>query len=159
MNNLFKAGTEYGKSSADVVVAAPRADVFEACRDVTGWKRFMPAVLDAEFVSPADQDGDEVVRITARANEDTHTWESARHVSPDLDVIRFVRLGPQDPLLKMEGVWRFTDFEDGTRVTLSHSFAAQTAESRDFFLNACKNNARTDLDGLRRLFETPEPTA
>ncbi|WP_406631937.1 SRPBCC family protein [Amycolatopsis sp. WGS_07] len=159
MNNLLKNRTERGRSVAETIVAAARADVFEACRDVSGWKRFMPAVLDADFVSPADQDGIEVVRITARAKDDTHTWESARFVSPHSDIIRFTRLCPAAPLLKMEGTWYFISVEGGTRVRLSHSFATETADSREFFLAACRANARTDLEGLRRLFETVEVTA
>jgi ribosome-associated toxin RatA of RatAB toxin-antitoxin module len=155
MKTLDNASVLRRKTRCGMLVPASMADVFEACRDVTGWSRFMPAVREATFVTEPAWEGTETIRITAEANTELHTWCSARYVSVRDRVIRFVRLEPALPLVRMEGFWRFNPESDGTRVVLQHSFTVKNETAAVFFATACRRNAERDLAGLARLFGAP----
>lgn len=132
-------------------VAGSRLEVFEMCRDVRAWPRFMPAVSSADFVE--QHDAGDIVEITAAANGHTDTWRSARVVDTDAWTIGFTRLEPPAPLLSMSGRWRFTATSpDSTEVELTHSFDAETDDACEHRIEAVRANASTDLAALAAHF-------
>ena len=155
MKTLDNGSVLRRKTRCSMLVPVSVPDAFEACRDVTGWSRFMPAVREATFVTEPAWEGTETIRITAEANTEVHTWCSARYVSLRERVIRFVRLEPAPPLVRMEGFWRFNQEPDGTRVVLQHSFSVKDEKAAEFFTAACRRNAERDLTGLAQLFGAP----
>jgi ribosome-associated toxin RatA of RatAB toxin-antitoxin module len=130
------------------------AAVFEMTRDVTRWHEYMPAVTEAEFVF--EEDGVDIVEITAEANDQRHTWRSRRTIDRSGWTIDFSRVGAVEPLLQMNGRWQFVAEEGGTRAVLTHRFATTTQEALDFFRNATRSNATRDLEGLAEYFSKNE---
>jgi aromatase len=123
--------------------------VFEACRDVTAWPTFMPAVRSATFLEQGiDAD---VVRITAEVNDDVWTWTSRRRLDPETGTIQFQRVSPPHPILRMAGSWRVSCECGLTIVELTHSF--EVVDGCDDVARRLEQaivaNARRDLAALQ----------
>lgn len=151
LSTIVQVGESTGEARHELVIPGPVAQVFEMTRDVTRWSEYMPAVTSAAFVEQAP--GGDTVEITAEANDQKHTWRSRRSVDPAGWTIDFTRLGPVEPLLRMEGRWQFIPEGAGTtRAVLTHRFTTTTAEALAFYRDATRSNATRDLEGLADYF-------
>lgn len=138
----------------EVEVAAGVDAAYGLLADVASWPRFMDAVTVGRVAVPAGPDGIEEVEITADGLDGPVTWRSARHLDPRGHAIRFSRLQPPLPLIRMEGTWRVEPRGEGRAlVRLDHEWATLDEETADAYAAAVRRNASTDLAGLRRVLE------
>ena len=132
------------------IVADPES-VFEACRDVTKWPNFMPAVQSAKFLQLGETS--DIVSITAEANDRVWTWQSRRTLSTTDWTIRFERLEPNAPISFFRGSWKVEPLDERrVRLRLSHEFETleATNEMEEFLIASIKSNATRDLEALRK---------
>lgn len=154
LSEITPIGALAAEARHELDIPGPVAEVFEMTRDVTRWKEYMPAVTSAEFIDQT-ADGD-VVEITAEANDQKHTWRSARAVDRAGFTIEFSRIGAVAPLVEMRGRWEFHPTPGGTRAVLTHRYSTTTPEALRFFDNATRSNATRDLEGLAEHFSSKE---
>lgn len=134
------------------VIAAPPNAIFEACRRVAEWPKFMPAVTSASVIEEtADTD---VVEICADFNGLLKCWRSRRTFSEQAGEITFVRLNPLAPIDSMHGTWQMIARVDGAcDLHLIHQFKGVDAASTYEIEQAIRRNATVDLAALKLFCE------
>jgi ribosome-associated toxin RatA of RatAB toxin-antitoxin module len=132
------------------VVASCSADAaFIACRDVSEWPAFMPAVRSAKFLEQGP--AWDVIEITAEANEKLWTWTSRRRHDFENRTIEFERLDPPEGVIAMRGRWCIVPAQNGKcSIRLHHEFVVQQGRNdvEEFLTRSIKNNASRDLEAL-----------
>ena len=142
-----------------IAVDADLEWVFEKCRDVSQWHKFMPAVRHARFVEVSHSS--DIVEVTAEANSEIWTWCSARRIDRACGRIFFERLAPNPPLISMNGSWKIKNTVEGkVEIELLHEFAVLpgNSEFEDFLLASIKQNATRDLSALASLATAQFPS-
>ncbi|HEX7660228.1 MAG TPA: SRPBCC family protein [Pseudonocardiaceae bacterium] len=152
LSQVNKVDDLAGEARHELLVPGAPREVFEMTRDVTRWHEYMPAVTAAEFIK--DTENEDIVEITAEANDQKHTWQSRRAIDRTALTIEFNRIGATEPLVRMTGKWEFIPEGDQTRAVLTHRFATTTPEAFRFFADATRSNATRDLEGLANYFIT-----
>ena len=146
-----------------IEVKANINDAYELCRDVTKWPELFPPCISANIVK---QNGNEqVITISARANESVMNWESVRKLIPDQRTIKFEQIKPSSLLKDMKGVWRFFPTKQGVLINLEHQFSIKedvkglvhgidnSLQAVEFMKRSVNENSVKELNAIKEVLE------
>lgn len=101
------------------------------------------------FAAPPDEEppsGDPSARV--------RSWTSHRRLDPAAGTVDFRQVVTAPPVAAMSGRWRVSpDQNGGSRVLLSHEFAAHDETALDFVERAVDRNSRAELRDLKNAAE------
>ncbi|KZN63886.1 aromatase/cyclase [Pseudoalteromonas luteoviolacea] len=140
------------------------ADVaFSFCLNVENWPSVFPPCLAANVVSetPTEQ----VIDITAIANDSILSWTSKREIDRQARTISFKQTKPS-PLLKyMQGTWQVNVQENGCSIELIHEFEVKEAvsglvegvetreQAHSYMLECIERNSNKELGAIKEAIE------
>lgn len=136
---------------------------FALCLDVENWPGVFPPCLSAKVLE--ETDSEQLIELTAKANEEVFNWQSRRTLDRDARRIGFAQ-ARTSPLVKhMKGAWTIEVLPHGSRITLSHEFEVKDdvaglvpgvhtpAEAEAFMIKTIEDNSSRELAAIRKVLE------
>ncbi|MEU2718475.1 SRPBCC family protein [Streptomyces sp. NPDC007205] len=129
----------------ELFLSVPTPKLFEVIRDVTCWPELTPVVTAATVIEE-ESGGRDVVEITMDA-----TRQLRRTIDPDGRTIHFAQINPSEPVVRMEGHWRFEPEGEGTHVVLTHIYTTTTPDALTAIINnQTRSNSTRNLEYLAK---------
>jgi aromatase len=101
-----------------IEVACTREAAFTLTLDVAHWPKYFPPCKAVKILSQSDSE--QRIEITAEANNEIFTWQSARSIDHKNHIITFHQVKPSPLVSHMQGAWRFDEVTDGTLISIEH---------------------------------------
>lgn len=151
------------KTIHSIDVACHADEAFAMGLRVDAWPDIFPPCLAARVLDETETE--QVIALTARANDTVLSWESTRRLDRAARSISFVQSKPSPLLSSMAGAWSFTPLETGCRIDLSHEFeiaeavaglvggVETRADAERFMADAVETNSHRELAAMAGALE------
>lgn len=144
-------------------------NAFQICADVQNWPNYFPPCKKVKILNQSEYQ--QLVEITATANDSEMTWQSQREIDSNSYTIHFSQIKPSPLLKQMEGAWRLYPLMDGVLVSLEHKFEVNEVINTDisgvnnkedaiqYMETTIRSNSTKELEALKKILETSDSMA